>query len=195
MPANLTDGSAWRGKNAVVIGTGNSGHDVAQDLHSHGVNTTIVQRGSTTVVSIDPSAKLNYALYDEGLPLDDTDLINTATAYPLVIRGYQLAVQKMIEWDKPLIDGLKARGFKYDIGHDNTGHQMKYQRPGRWLLSRCWLFKAHHRRRHCVVTKRPHRPVRSARYPVGRWHSGAYGSCGSRHRLSYATRARTTCPR
>ncbi len=58
-----TNGAAWRGKEALVLGTGNSGHDVAQDLHSHGVGTTIIQRGSTTVVSIDPSAKLNYALY------------------------------------------------------------------------------------------------------------------------------------
>ena len=50
-------GEPWRGKKALVLGTGNSGHDVAQDLHSHGVDTTIIQRGSTTVVSIEPSAK------------------------------------------------------------------------------------------------------------------------------------------
>ena len=54
----FTDGSNWNGKRAIVIGTGNSGHDVAQDLHSHGVATTIVQRGSSTVVSIAPSARL-----------------------------------------------------------------------------------------------------------------------------------------
>ena len=126
----FTDGSNWNGKRAIVIGTGNSGHDVAQDLHSHGVATTIVQRGSSTVVSIAPSARLNYALYGEGLSLDDTDLINTATAYPLVIRGYQLAVRQMLEWDKDLIEGLIARGFKFDTGHDQTGHQMKYQRRG-----------------------------------------------------------------
>ena len=48
------------------------------DLHSFGCETTIVQRGSTTVVSIDPSAKLNYALYDEGLPVEDCDLIGAA---------------------------------------------------------------------------------------------------------------------
>jgi putative flavoprotein involved in K+ transport len=128
--SQFTDGSAWRGRKALVLGTGNSGHDVAQDLHSHGVATSIIQRGPTTVVSIDPSAKLNYALYDEGLSLDDTDLINTATAYPLVVRGYQLAVQRMQQWDADLIEGLRARGFKQDFGHDGTGHQMKYQRRG-----------------------------------------------------------------
>ncbi|MPZ43103.1 MAG: NAD(P)-binding protein [Betaproteobacteria bacterium] len=125
----FTDGSAWRGKKALVLGTGNSGHDVAQDLHSHGVDTTIIQRGSTTVVSVDPSAKLNYALYDEG-PLDDCDLIATAATYPLIVRGYQLAVERMVEYDKDLIAGLVARGFKWDIGEDGTGHQMKYRRRG-----------------------------------------------------------------
>ena len=126
----FTDGSAWRGRHALVLGTGNSGHDVAQDLHSHGVRTTIIQRGSCTVVSIDPSAKLNYALYDEGPPLEDCDLIATAATYPLVVRGYQLAVERMVELDKALIEGRKARGFKYALGDDGTGHQMKYRRRG-----------------------------------------------------------------
>ncbi len=126
----FTDGSAWRGKNALVLGTGNSGHDMAQDLHSHGAATTIIQRGSTTVVSIDPSAKLNYALYDEGPPLEDCDLIATAATYPLIVRAYQLAVERMVEFDKELIAGLIARGFKYDLGEDKTGHQMKYRRRG-----------------------------------------------------------------
>ena len=127
---SFTDGSDWRGKKALVLGTGNSGHDVAQDLHSHGVDTRIIQRGSTTVVSVDPSAKLNYALYDEGPPLEDCDLIATAATYPLVIRGYQLAVERMVQMDKEMIAGLIARGFKYDLGEDKTGHQMKYRRRG-----------------------------------------------------------------
>ena len=127
---SFTTGAGWRGKKALVLGTGNSGHDVAQDLQSHGVDTTIIQRGSTTVVSVDPSAKLNYALYDEGHSLEDTDLIATAATYPLIVRGYQLAVEKMIELDKQMIAALIARGFKYDLGEDKTGHQMKYRRRG-----------------------------------------------------------------
>ena len=127
---SFTNGAAWRGKKALVLGTGNSAHDVAQDLHSHGVATSIIQRGSTTVVSVDPSAKLNYALYDEIPCLEDGDLIATASTYPLIVKGYQLAVEKMEQLDKDLIAGLIARGFKYDLGEDKTGHQMKYRRRG-----------------------------------------------------------------
>ena len=126
---SFTDGAPWRGKKVLVLGTGNSGHDIAQELHSHGADTTIIQRGSTTVVTVDPSAKLNYALYDEA-PLEDCDLLASAGTYPLVIRGYQLAVERMVEFDKEMIAGLIARGFKYDIGEDKTGHQMKYRRRG-----------------------------------------------------------------
>ena len=121
-------GAPWHGKKALVLGTGNSGHDVAQDLHSHGVDTTIIQRGSTTVVSIEPSAKMNYALYEEGPPLEDCDLIGTATTYPLMIRGYQAGVKRMVEADKDMIAGLQSIGYKWDIGEDDTGHQMKYRR-------------------------------------------------------------------
>ena len=74
------DGEDWKGKRALVIGTGNSGHDIAQDLHSSGAQVTLVQRSSTLVVSIEPSAQLVYAPYNEGT-LEDNDLI--ATSMPL----------------------------------------------------------------------------------------------------------------
>jgi putative flavoprotein involved in K+ transport len=60
------DGESWKGKHALVIGTGNSGHDIAQDLHSSGAHVTLVQRSPTLITNIEPSAQLAYALYDEG---------------------------------------------------------------------------------------------------------------------------------
>ena len=123
-------GAPYAGKRAIVIGTGSSGNDIALDLHSFGCDTTIVQRGSTTVVSIEPSAKLNYAMYDEGLPVGDCDLIGAAVTPPLIIEAYKASVKRMTELDHDMIEGLKGIGFKYDIGADDTGHQMKYRRRG-----------------------------------------------------------------
>lgn len=123
-------GAPYAGKRAIVIGTGSSGNDIALDLHSFGCDTTIVQRGSTTVVSIDPSAKLNYAIYEEGAPLEDCDLLGMGSTPPMIVKGYQIVVQRMLELDKKMIAGLKGIGFKFDIGEDNTGHQMKYRRRG-----------------------------------------------------------------
>jgi len=123
-------GAAWQGKNALILGTGSSANDIALDLHSHGVNTTLIQRGSTTVISIDPSARLNEAIWDEGGPLEDCDLIVSAATPPLVLKGYKAVTKRMLELDKEMIAGLKSIGFKHDVGEDEAGHQMKYFRRG-----------------------------------------------------------------
>jgi cation diffusion facilitator CzcD-associated flavoprotein CzcO len=123
-------GACWQGKNALILGTGSSANDIALDLYSHGVNTTLIQRGSTTVVSIDPSARLNEAIWDEGGLLEDCDLIVAAATPPLILKAYKSVVKRMVELDKAMIDGLKSIGFRHDIGDDETGHQMKYFRRG-----------------------------------------------------------------
>ncbi len=126
----FNSGAGWEGKKALIIGTGSSANDIALDLHSHGVHTTLVQRGSTTVVSIDPSARLNEAIWDEGPPLEDCDLIVSSATPTLITKAYKAVTQRMIELDKEMIEGLKGIGFKFDIGADDTGHQMKYFRRG-----------------------------------------------------------------
>ncbi len=126
----FNSGIAWQGKRALILGTGSSANDIALDLHSHGVDTTLIQRGSTTVVSIDPSARLNEAIWDEGGPLEDCDLIVSSSTPSLTVRAYKMVVQRMLELDKDMIAGLQGIGFKFDIGEDETGHQMKYFRRG-----------------------------------------------------------------
>jgi putative flavoprotein involved in K+ transport len=123
-------GAAWAGKRALIIGTGSSANDIALDLHSHGVNTTLVQRGSTTVVSINPSARLNEVLWNEPGALEDADQVASAATPPLVMKGYKAVVKRMVELDRELIEGLKAIGFKHDMGEDDTGHQVKYYTRG-----------------------------------------------------------------
>lgn len=123
-------GAGWTGKRAFILGTGSSANDIALDLHSHGVHTTLIQRGSTTVVSIDPSARLNEAIWDEGGPLEDCDLIVSSATPPLILKAYKAVTRRMLELDREMIDGLKKIGFKHDVGEDETGHQMKYFRRG-----------------------------------------------------------------
>ena len=123
-------GAAWTGKNALIIGTGSSANDIALDLHSHGVKTTLVQRGSTTVISINPSARLNEAAWNEPGALEDADMVVASATPPMIIKNYQAVTKRMVELDRDMIQGLKSIGFKYDIGEDETGHQMKYYRRG-----------------------------------------------------------------
>ena len=125
-----THGTAWQGRKALVLGTGNSGHDIAQDLHANGAKVTMIQRSPTMVVNIEPSAQLPYALYEEGPTLEDCDLLAAATPLKVLRKTHQLVTEKAKELDKPLLDGLTKAGFALDYGTDNTGWQFKYLERG-----------------------------------------------------------------
>ena len=125
-----TNGHAWKGRKALVMGTGNSGHDVAQDLQASGADVTMIQRSTTLIVSLAQAQRV-YDMYKEGPTLEDCDLLATAVPYDVLVKGYQLGAAAMQQADKTLLDGLAARGFKLDNGPpDDTGFQMKYLRRG-----------------------------------------------------------------
>jgi cation diffusion facilitator CzcD-associated flavoprotein CzcO len=123
------DGENWTGKRALVIGTGNSGHDIAQDLYSSGAKVTLVQRSPTLVTNIEPSAQLAYATYNEGT-LEDNDLIATSMPTPLAKKTHVMLTEQSKELDKELLDGLRRVGFKLDFGDAGTGWQFKYLTRG-----------------------------------------------------------------
>jgi cation diffusion facilitator CzcD-associated flavoprotein CzcO len=124
-----TEGGDWKGKRALVLGTGNSGHDVAQDLCASGAQVSMIQRSPTYVVGI-REAQAVYTLYTEGLPMEDCDLLATSFPYPVLRQAYQLSTAHSAAVDKPLLDGLRARGFRLTLGEDDTGFQMMYLRRG-----------------------------------------------------------------
>jgi putative flavoprotein involved in K+ transport len=123
------DGENWKGKRAIVIGTGNSGHDIAQDLYSSGADVTLVQRSPTLITNIEPSAQLAYEAYNEGT-LDDNDLIATSMPLSIAKKSHQAITDRSKELDKDLLDGLRKKGFKLDYGENGTGWQFKYLTRG-----------------------------------------------------------------
>jgi putative flavoprotein involved in K+ transport len=124
------DGAAWSSLNALVIGTGNSGHDIAQDLQASGARVTLVQRSPTMVVNIEPSAQLPYALYDEGPPLEDCDLIAASMPLQPLRQAHRALTARAREIDRELLDGLERAGFRLDFGPDDAGWQFKYLERG-----------------------------------------------------------------
>ncbi len=123
------DGEDWKDKNAIVIGTGNSGHDIAQDLYSSGARVTLVQRSPTLITNIEPSAQLAYATYNEGT-LEDNDLIAASMPLRLAKKTHQMITGQSKQFDRELLDGLAQVGFKLDYGEDDTGWQFKYLTRG-----------------------------------------------------------------
>jgi cation diffusion facilitator CzcD-associated flavoprotein CzcO len=119
------------GKRAVVVGAGNSGHDIAQELHALGADVTMVQRSSTCVVSVEPSAAALFKPYHEGGP-PDRGRRSRRRVDPLPdVGGLSDRCHKQFaEWDRELLDSLEKVGFQLDIGEDGSGFYPKYLRTG-----------------------------------------------------------------
>lgn len=127
--ADFTQGHEYTGQRVVVFGTGNSGHDIVQELHEAGAEVTMVQRGSITVSDVEPSQAV-YSIYGEGLPTDVTDRLLISSPYAAQVLGYQALTRWLQVQNKDLLEGLARIGMKTDDGHDDTGFQMKYMRRG-----------------------------------------------------------------
>jgi cation diffusion facilitator CzcD-associated flavoprotein CzcO len=126
---DYTEGSAWTGQPVVVLGTGNSAHDVAQDLHARGARVTLVQRSPTHIVSLREAQRV-YSIYKEGMPTDDCDLLATAIPPAVLKKAYQVTTAISQEIDRPLLEALAARGFRLTPGDEGTGFQMMYLKRG-----------------------------------------------------------------
>ncbi|CAN0546977.1 unnamed protein product [Laminaria digitata] len=113
----------------LIIGTGTSAHDMAQDLQSNGATVSLIQRGATSVINVEPSAQLPYTLYDEGLSLETADLIATATPYEPLKAAHAAMADQSTRIDKDLLDALTNVGFKVDR-EDTTGWQFKFMNRG-----------------------------------------------------------------
>jgi cation diffusion facilitator CzcD-associated flavoprotein CzcO len=128
--SEFRDGGDYAGRAAVVFGVGNSANDVAQDLQANGCVVTMVQRGSTTVVSHDPGSLLLYEVYLSGRPLEELDLVNVSSPFPASYQGHLAMTKKVRVLDHELITKLNATGFKTDYGDDDSGFALKYLRTG-----------------------------------------------------------------
>ena len=112
----------WAGKNVVVVGTGVSGHDLAQDLAEHGAKVTLVQRSPTVIMNISTVHATLYANHTSGnYTTDESDLIGASTPLSeLPSRGPgQVAAAK--ELDHELLKGLAHAGFQLSDGPDGQG--------------------------------------------------------------------------
>jgi cation diffusion facilitator CzcD-associated flavoprotein CzcO len=73
------------GMKVAVVGTGNSGHDVAQNYYENGASVTMLQRAGTYVISAKTSLfMLQERLFEEGgPPTDDADVFGQSLPIPV----------------------------------------------------------------------------------------------------------------
>jgi len=122
-------GAPWKGRRALVLGTGTSGHDVAQDLHACGAQATLVQRSPTYVCSLKEGQRV-YQVYQQGLPVEECDQLLTSMPLDALVRGYHLSALENHRQDAELLRGLQEAGFRLDFQDYDTGFQMRYHQRG-----------------------------------------------------------------
>ncbi|OJD13233.1 hypothetical protein AJ78_06288 [Emergomyces pasteurianus Ep9510] len=118
-----------KGKKVVVVGTGNSGHDIAQNFYENGADVTMLQRRGTFVISQKYGVTtLVGGMYGEtGPSTDEADIFVQSVPMPVQF-AFHVFVTKMLSEnsDKATLEGLKRAGFKLDACRDGAGLFKKY---------------------------------------------------------------------
>jgi hypothetical protein len=127
-----------QGKKAIVVGSCNSAHDIAQDYLEKGYEITMVQRSTTHVVSSKAITDVGLkGLFDEhGPQVDEADILLHGLPTP-VLKALQVKVCGLqAEHDKEMLSGLEKSGFRVDSGPDGAGLFIKYfQRGGGYYIN------------------------------------------------------------
>lgn len=126
-----------KGKKALVVGSCNSAHDIAQDFLERGYDITIVQRSSTNVVSSKGILEIsNKGVYEEGGPhVDDGDLLCHGKPSAEFKADHIAITDLHTDMDRDTLEGLDKAGFKVDKGPDGCGLMIKYfQRGGGYYI-------------------------------------------------------------
>ena len=120
--------STVAGKKVVVVGTGNSGHDIAQNYYENGASVQMVQRRGTYVISAKTGLfMLHEGLYDEhGPPIEDADIFAQSLPIPVQFALNVALTDRIKDAEKETLEGLERANFKVDFGSDGSGIYRKY---------------------------------------------------------------------
>lgn len=121
-----------KGLKAVVVGSCNSGHDIAQEFVAKGYDVTMVQRSSTTICSSYAITDIAFkGLYcEDGPPVDDADLLVHSMPNSLQKSIFVDVTEAQRKYDKDILDGLERAGFKVNFGPDQAGLFFTYLQHG-----------------------------------------------------------------
>ena len=97
----------------MVVGTGHSGHDIAQNIHENGADVTMIQRRSTYVISAKTGVfMLHEGLYDEGgPPTEDADVYAQSLPLPVQFALNVNGTNRIAAAEKDNLDGRIKSGF------------------------------------------------------------------------------------
>ncbi|KAH8796100.1 hypothetical protein F5882DRAFT_320678 [Hyaloscypha sp. PMI_1271] len=111
--SSFKGGSAdYKDKKVIVVGSGNSAHDISQACCKAGASVTMIQRSPTLVVSLARVHKLLSLNYNEHIPAEEADLMSLSLPSTLFRTVGADALSLLSSMDAPLIASLSAVGFR-----------------------------------------------------------------------------------
>ncbi|KAI0060236.1 FAD/NAD(P)-binding domain-containing protein [Artomyces pyxidatus] len=121
--SEFKSGKDFKGKKAIVVGAGNSGHDIAQDFFRHGADVTMFQRSETYILSTKAAFLMTGSLYSEnGPPTAIADVMMASTPGIIGAQIFARVTGFMASTvDKEIYDGLEKAGFKTGLGPGGGG--------------------------------------------------------------------------
>lgn len=134
--SQFSGGAAYAGRRCVVVGSGNSAHDICLDLWEHGADVTMLQRSSSHVVRSDVLIKdLLGGLYSEealaeGMTTERADMRRASYPLRLLTEAHKEMWKGIREREKDYYDKLEAVGFALDFAEDGAGIAIKALRRG-----------------------------------------------------------------
>jgi putative flavoprotein involved in K+ transport len=124
-------GAAFAGRKAVVVGSGNSAHDIAQELFEHGADVTMVQRSSTYVISVEMARVARAGAFaEDGPPTEVADLLVASFPFRAQTDIQREVTARIAERDRDVLDGLRRAGFLVDSGIEGTGTLLLFLEKG-----------------------------------------------------------------
>lgn len=111
--AAYTSALLWKGMRGVVVGTANTGHDVAEDMLAAGLSSvTMVQRSPTYVLPTEYYKKFQDGIYNYQMETKVADRIAYSNPLAVARLTNMRILHKMAEQEPERFDALEKANFK-----------------------------------------------------------------------------------
>ncbi|KAE8391161.1 hypothetical protein BDV23DRAFT_193357 [Aspergillus alliaceus] len=109
-------------KKVIIVGTGNSRHDIAEDFYKNGAQVTLLQRSGTYVLGqAGIPLLLENTLIGSNIPLDIKALLSESLPWPVTLALCRQNTADTRAADQTLLAGLEQAGLKLDYGPNGQG--------------------------------------------------------------------------
>ena len=117
----------------VVVGTANTGHDVAEDMLAAGLSSvTMVQRSSTYVLPTEYYKKFQDGIYNQQMPTKVADRIAYSNPLAIARLSNMRILHKMADEEPERFDALEKANFKL-IRHGDIVYQLFERFGGHYM--------------------------------------------------------------